>query len=261
MFGQRGLKFYRVALLLLVLLSAAASTVWDRYLLSAWQSPVKLAIYPVNGDGSPETEAYIAALNTANFADIVRFMDEQSQRYWVKQKQPLTLQLYPSVKSLPPIPPNSSANPLQVVWWSLKLRYWAYRHQAGLLPQFGTVRLFVVYHTAPEGQALQHSLGLRKGAIGIVHAFAKASQDSQNNIVIAHEMLHALGASDEYDLANNQPIYPAGYADSQQIPLYPQRDAEIMAGRRPLSATQASMPSSLARCVIGAKTAFEIGWR
>ncbi len=261
MSGQRRLKFYRVGLLLLVLLGAVVSTVWDRYLLSSWQAPVKLAIYPVNGDGSPETDAYIATLNTAKFADIVSFMGEQSQRYWVKLKQPLELQLYPSVNSLPPIPPDSSANPLQVAWWSLKLRNWTYRHQAGLLPQFGTVRLFVVYHTAPEGQALQHSLGSRKGAIGIVHAFARASQDSQNNIVIAHEMLHALGASDEYDLANNQPIYPEGYADSQQVPLYPQYDAEIMAGRRPLSASQASMPPSLARCVIGAKTAFEIGWR
>ncbi|HAN56382.1 MAG TPA: hypothetical protein DCQ77_09450 [Betaproteobacteria bacterium] len=73
-------------------------------------------------------------------------------------------------------------------------------------------------------------------------------------------MLHALGASDKYDLANNQPIYPEGYADSQQVPLYPQHDAEIMAGRRPLTADQTGMPPSLAQCVIGAKTAFEIGW-
>ncbi|MHB1333872.1 MAG: hypothetical protein ACYCY1_14880, partial [Sulfuriferula sp.] len=189
MSGQRSLKFYRVGLLLLVLLGAAVITVWDRYLLSSWQAPVKLEIYPVNGDGSPETEAYIATLKMAKFADIVSFMDTQSQRYWVKLKQPLTLQLLSRVKSLPPVPPGGAANPLQVAWWSLKLRYWAYRHQAGLLPKFGTVRLFVVYHTTPDGQALQHSLGLRKGAIGIVHAFAKASQDSQNNIVIAHEML------------------------------------------------------------------------
>ncbi|MES2366775.1 MAG: hypothetical protein V4563_12905 [Pseudomonadota bacterium] len=261
MSGQRSLKFYRVALLLFILLGAAVTTVWDRHLLSSWQAPVKLEIYPVNGDGSPETEAYIATLKSTTFADIVNFMDVQSQRYWVKLKQPLTIQLLPHVKSLPPVPPSGTANPVQVAWWSLKLRYWAYRHQAGLWPKFGTVRLFVVYYTAPDGQALQHSLGLRKGAIGIVHAFAKVSQDRQNNIVIAHEMLHALGASDEYDLANNQPIYPSGYADSQQVPLYPQYDAEIMAGRRPLSPTEASMPSSLARCVIGAKTAFEIGWR
>ena len=254
------MKRYRVGLLLFVLLGVAVCTAWDRYLLSSWQAPVQVALYPINGDGSAETSAYIATLNTAKFADIASFMATQSERYWVKLKQPLVLHLYPGVKSLPPVPPNASANPLQIAWWSLQLRYWAYRHQAGIWPEFGTVRLFVVYHMAEEGIALQHSLGLRKGAVGIVHAFAKPGQDSQNNIVIAHEMLHALGASDKYDLTNNQPIYPEGYADSQQVPLYPQHDAEIMAGRRPLAADQASMPPSLARCVIGAKTAFEIGW-
>lgn len=255
------MKAYRVGLLLLVLLGVAVGTAWDRYVLASWQAPVQLDIYPINGDGSAETAAYIAGLNAAKFSDIPRFMASQSARYQVKLTRPLALHLYPAVTSLPPIPPEPSANPLQIAWWSLQLRYWAYRHQAEMWPQFGTVRLFVVYHVAEEGVALQHSLGLRKGAVGIVHAFAKTSQDSQNNIVIAHEMLHALGASDKYDLANNQPIYPEGYADRQQLPLYPQHDAEIMAGRRPLSADQASMPLNLARCVIGAKTAFEIGWR
>jgi hypothetical protein len=255
------LKIYRVGLLLLVLLGVAVGTAWDRYVLASWQVPVKVAIYPINGDGSAATDAYIASLDATKFADIGGFMASQSERYQVKLKQALVLHLYPAVNSVPPVPPKPSANPLQIGWWSLQLRYWAYRHQVQLWPQFGTVRLFVVYHTAEEGVALQHSLGLRKGAVGIVHAFAKTTQDSQNNIVIAHEMLHALGASDKYDLANNQPIYPEGYADRQQLPLYPQHDAEIMAGRRPLSADQASMPPSLARCVIGAKTAFEIGWR
>lgn len=255
------MKIYRVGLLLLVLLGVAVGTAWDRYLLAGWQAPVQVAIYPINGDGSAETDVYIATLNAAKFADIASFMASQSERYQVKLKQPLVLHLYPAVKSLPPVPPNTSANSLQIAWWSLQLRYWAYRHQAEMWPQFGTVRLFVVYHTAEEGIALQHSLGLRKGAVGIVHAFAKTSQDSQNNIVIAHEMLHALGASDKYDLANNQPIYPEGYGDSQQLPLYPQHNAEIMAGRRPLNADQADMPPSLVQCVIGAKTAFEIGWR
>ena len=46
---------------------------------------------------------------------------------------------------------------------------------------------------------LAHSLGLQKGLIGVVNAFASSSQAAENNVVIAHELLHTVGATDKYD--------------------------------------------------------------
>jgi hypothetical protein len=83
----------------------------------------------------------------------------------------------------------------------------------------------------------------------------------QNNVVITHEFLHTLGATDHYDLATNLPLYPDGYADPDLKPLLPQRFAEIMAGRTPKSQTEAVIPESLDSVVIGSKTAMEINWQ
>jgi hypothetical protein len=78
--------------------------------------------------------------------------------------------------------------------------------------------------------------------------------------VIVHEFLHTLGASDKYDPATNQPIYPQGYAIPDQLPLLPQRFAEIMAGRTPVSQNMAEIPAGLNEAVIGKETAVEINW-
>jgi hypothetical protein len=61
-------------------------------------------------------------------------------------------------------------------------------------------------------------------------------------------------------LATEMPLYPAGFADPERTPLYPQEDAEIMAGRRALSAQEAQMPASLGGVVVGPDTAREIRW-
>ena len=83
----------------------------------------------------------------------------------------------------------------------------------------------------------------------------------QNNVIITHEFLHTLGATDKYDPATNRPTYPDGYADPDQQPPEPQTFAEIMAGRIPVSQTQAKIPESLNDVVIGELTAKEINWQ
>ena len=95
--------------------------------------------------------------------------------------------------------------------------------------------------------------------IGIINAFADKSYRGSNQVVITHELMHTLGATDKYG-ANNMPAYPAGYAEPYRVPLYPQRAAEIMGGRIPLSAQKARMPVSLDEAVIGVQTAAEINW-
>ena len=74
-------------------------------------------------------------------------------------------------------------------------------------------------------------------------------------------LLHAFGASDKYDLATGQPIYPLGYAFPDQQPLFPQTKAELMAGHIPLSQTTSKMPESLNQTLINEITAIELGWK
>jgi hypothetical protein len=84
--------------------------------------------------------------------------------------------------------------------------------------------------------------------------------NGMNAVVIAHELLHTLGATDKYDPGTDAPLFPDGYGDPDQRPLYPQAAAEIMAGRRMLSPARWEQPDSLDEVVIGRATALEIRW-
>ena len=93
-----------------------------------------------------------------------------------------------------------------------------------------------------------------------MHVFASRAQADENKIVIAHELLHTVGATDKYDPATNQPLFPDGYGDPAQDPTYPQKAAEIMGGRIAVSKSEASMPAGLHEALVGDTTAREIGW-
>jgi hypothetical protein len=93
-----------------------------------------------------------------------------------------------------------------------------------------------------------------------VNLFGDTSYAKQNLVILAHELLHTLTATDKYDLETNLPLYPDGFAEPDKSPHYPQDFAELMGGRVPMSETKAEIPKSLSQTVIGPKTAREIGW-
>ena len=77
--------------------------------------------------------------------------------------------------------------------------------------------------------------------------------------VIAHELLHTLGASDKY-AAGGWPVFPHGYAEPDLPQSMPRQQAEILGGRYVNAAGRLVMPASLAQCVIGSMTAHEINF-
>ena len=101
--------------------------------------------------------------------------------------------------------------------------------------------------------------GLQKGLLGLVNAYSLPRQNKQNNIIIAHEVLHTVGAVDKY-LPNGHPEYPLGYGNPKRNPLHPQRSAEIMAGRIALGNGKSQLALSLRSTVINPATAREINW-
>jgi len=252
------MTFRRIRILLLLgLLAAAFSFTWlEQFMARAWRAPLEVAVVPINGDGSPEAAGTIRGLKASDFEDINEFLKREFARYGVKKSSVMHVTLLPEIKEKPPAPPRDGSI-LKIVFWSLQLRGWVYQQSNALLPQLGKIKLFVLYHAPQDGAALEHSLGLQKGLIGVVHAFADPRQARQNNIVIAHELLHTLGATDKYD-AEGKPVYPQGYADPELPQWAPRHQAEIMAGRLVDAAGRLVMPPSLEQCVIGAMTAQEV---
>jgi hypothetical protein len=246
----------RILLLLGVLVTTLGLTWLEQTMVRAWRTPLDVALIPINGDGSSAARETIRTLQASDFEEINTFVVRETTRYGVRQSPAMQLTLLPELKTQPPMPPRDGSV-LKTVWWSLKLRWWVYRQSGEWLPQLGRIKLYVLYHAPQDGVALEHSLGLQKGLIGVVHAFADPRQTQQNNIVIAHELLHTLGATDKYD-AEGRPLYPQGYAEPDLPQLMPRHEAEIMAGRLVNAAGRLVMPLSLDQCVIGSKTAHEI---
>ncbi len=77
-------------------------------------------------------------------------------------------------------------------------------------------------------------------------------------VLLAHELCHALGASDKYE--GERSLFPDGFADPDLSPRYPQERAEIMALGIPVKAGAERRAEDLGDCVMGRKTAEEIGW-
>jgi hypothetical protein len=245
---------------LLCLLGAiAAVTYWEHWSVAQWRQPLQVVIYPVNGDGSDEVGHYITGLSVSQFAEIPVFIRKQSERYRLRPLPLPQVTLGAEVHALPPVLQGEQRSMWNILRWSLALRYYVF-HNTPFWQSLGHIKLFVVFHQTQDGVPLESSVGLQKGLFGVIHAFADSRQNAQNNVVITHELLHTLGATDKYD-AGLQPVYPDGFAEPDDGEHYPQKQAEIMAGRIPLSAQQAVMPANLAACVIGSKTAYEIQWR
>jgi len=252
-------KSIRIFLLLAVLAAVALQTWLDRVATQSWQEPLWVGLFPLNADGGAPAQEYVAALGVKDFAAIEDFFTREARRYGLELEQPVHVELYPPGSKLPPSL-DPSAGPLGIAWWSLKLRYFAAQATAvtGRAPP--RIRLFLLYHDPATPERAPDSHGLQKGLIGVVHLFADPDAAGSNRIVITHELLHTVGASDKYDLGNGSPLFPSGYGDRDQDPLYPQEWAEIMAGRRALSSYQWDMPRTLAGVLIGPETAREIRW-
>lgn len=252
-------KAFRIFILLLILASVVLGAWRSKTRSVEWKYTLPVNIYVINGDGSAAAAEYLRGLTVQDFKPVEIFMREEAVRYGRTSNASIEIRLGGKIETQPPEPPlNGSA--LEVIVWSLKMRWWAYRN-ADTEGASTQVKMFLLYFDPAQSQRLDHSTGLQKGLIGRVNVFASRDMAKQNNVVIAHEFLHTLGATDRYNPATNQPLYPEGYANPDLQPLLPQRYAEIMAGRTPLTQTEAVTPVSLEDVLIGNTTAQEINWR
>lgn len=251
-------KQLRIAILLLILLIVAVGSWVTKIRSTDWSHTLRVVVYPINGDGSSQSANYISKLDEESFNDIEDFFIEELNLYGIPAEQPVKVSLSAEVYEKPPAAPvNGSV--LEIMFWSLKLRYWAFQRDEYQGPK-PEVQLFVVYFDPQTSPVIKHSLGLQKGLLGVVNVFADEKKAGTNHFIITHELLHTLGASDKYALQSNQPQFPDGYAEPDLQPLYPQSFAEVMGGRIPVSENKSKIPSSLFEVTVGEQTAREIRW-
>jgi len=247
----------RYLILLLILLAVAGNEMMARLKVASWDQTLQVRIYAINADSRPVTKNYIDGLGTKDFKSIEAFINSEARRYDI-DIDAIKVEYAGELLEIPPQPPLLGSV-LENIFWSLRFRAWAWYWGMTTGNRTADVNLFVNYFDLETTPALHHSVGLRGGLIGLINAFADNAYRGSNNVVIAHELMHTFGASDKYD-ASNQPIFPDGYADAYQDPLYPQKRAEIMGGRIPLSPTQLRMPESLSDVAVGVFSAAEMHW-
>ncbi|MFN0038984.1 MAG: hypothetical protein ACKVP2_05705 [Burkholderiales bacterium] len=252
-------KAIRVAVLLFILATVGVGAWQQRAVIQSWERTLDVVVFPINGDGREATAAYMATLSSFSFASIEEFLRREGQQYGVALATPVSVKLGPSVSIVPDLAPVNGGT-LEIILWSLRLRFWAWRHDdyAGPRPD---VRIFAIFFDPASTPRVQHSVGLKEGRIGITNVFAATHMTQENNVIVAHEILHTFGATDKYDARTVQPLFPEGYAEPDLQPLYPQELAEIMGGRIPLSESQSDTPRTLEQAIVGNKTATEIHWR
>jgi len=256
---QISFRGIRITILLLILAMVSLSTWLGIARTTDWDHPLWVVVYPMNGDGSPQSRNIISRLDVDDFNPVADFMRREAGRYGVALDRPVTIDLAPEVTTPPPPTPAYDDNPLSIAWWSLKMRYWSWKADTYSGPE-PDIRLYVEYHNSGENGVLDTSFGLQKSRISVIRQFTSRRMARKNLVIVAHELLHTIGASDKYDLATLAVSYPEGYAEPDKSPLHPQTRAEIMGGRIPVSTTEFVIPASLEQCIVGPETAREIGW-
>jgi len=248
---------FRIAALLLTLAVVGGATYFDKARFSSWKKPVHVVVHPIIVEDTLEVGRYVHALDSERFVPVARFIDAQARLYGrAVEPAAVSIELGPEVHQRPPAVPVEP-NIWTAIRWSLAFRWWVFKTvRSEDLPP-ADVRMFVQYHVATAGRSLAHSTGIEQARAGAVNLFAATTAEGQNSVVLAHEILHTLGATDQYGPDG----LPIALGDPAQRPLYPQTRADVMAGQIALSATEAKMPDTLELCVVGAATAQEIGWK
>ncbi|MGY6630304.1 MAG: hypothetical protein ACXIUL_04770 [Wenzhouxiangella sp.] len=249
-------KQIRVLVLLLILAPLTFLLFMDFDPRPDWERTLIVGIYPDNADGSASAAAMIATLQSQDFLATEDYFAVQARHHGLNLELPFELRLGDKIDQSPPPPPAEHLTRYRLRW-AAQLRWWHFRlNRQGLEPD---IVLVLRFHSGDSNGRL-HSIGMAQPRLGLINLSANPDLYAYNQVVIAHELLHTVGASDLY-APNFAPSYPEGYAEPDREPRYPQTLAELMAMRIPLTPQIARPPMALDETQVGQHTAREIGWQ
>jgi hypothetical protein len=227
---------------------------------TAWREPLDVGIVLLTLESEPVPDAdlialqqRVSALEQTLSAEFARYRDAPQAMFQLSVFGPL------QVATAPPQPEGGS------VWALLRHNYqlWRYTRSvdaaAAVPARAMESRIYVLVLPVKDQFQFVEGFSQQGGHLGIARVQVDESTADLALFVVAHELLHTLGASDKYDSAG-EAVLPQGLGDNEQQPLYPQRYAEVMARNRVLAPGHERSVESLSELRVGPWTAREIGW-
>ena len=121
------------------------------------------------------------------------------------------------------------------------------------------MKIYVIFQKGAEDLA-SHSRANEKSRFAVAWIDLEEPNPAYALLTVAHELAHALGAEDLYEPDTFLARYPEGFLDPHQVPLYPQKGAELMAADLPIGPGVEREVRSLSEVHIGAHTAAQMAW-
>ncbi|MBX3264064.1 MAG: hypothetical protein KF782_30615 [Labilithrix sp.] len=267
--AKKSRRFFhvRVALLsfvLFVVVLIAARDVRSRRARTDWDRSLDVAIVLVEAPGAaPVSDAAVQALRERAPALEARLAEEMARHGRTAAPRPFRFRVFGPIAGIPACPAPAGDGVVDLARQALAMRAWLGEvdPRAGVEPDHFDARVYVAVRS-PERETSANVEGRSEqgGRIGFVDVELDETMADLTLFVIAHELMHTLGAEDSYD-ASGRARVPAGLVEPDLQPLYPQRFAEVMARNRPLSPTSEVPPETLDELGVGDVTARAIGWR
>jgi len=165
-------KISRIFLLLTVLFSLVVGGWMTEKRMAAWERPILVTVYPIAADDRPSTLAYARSLDAGSFREVNDFFEQQVRPYGFSVTPAFRFQVAEASTDRPPQVPGQFST-AAIAWWSLKMRWWAWKKgfDDGLITP--DIRMFLMLHNVDGTSEMGISVGMRKGRYGIVKAFAR----------------------------------------------------------------------------------------
>lgn len=227
-----------------------------------WSSPHQVAIILVERDGV-SIDSHLVEQFRKRSEEVEDVLSREMSLYHPVGRKPFEFEVFGPVAESRPPPTAPEDEILSLLRFNWALSRYAERHDAslGLDDEHFDVRIYLRVSTPEQAsEQVVEGMGQQLGSIGMVTAdFAPSSIDFAWFVAV-HELLHTRGATDKYG-ADGHALYPAGLADPQRRPMYPQAGVELMARGRPVSPGVERPPGVPSSWAIGRWTAAEIEWK
>ncbi len=261
---SRSKRFYRIRVaVLLAVLGFVCLYAWadirSRQARTTWERPVSVAVVLLEmGRVSPQVVSEFKARAGA----LEDQLANERRRHRPGGSRPFSLSVFGPV-SIAMRPPEPKSNELTALARHA-FDEWSYlRDVHGRMNGFDAAgydsRIYVVIKPARGGAQFVEGRSQQGGRIGVVDVDLNSEMVDFAWCVVAHELMHTLGASDKYS-SSGQALVPQGLAEPDKRPRFPQSHVEIMARNRPLGSGRETQPEKLTELRVNRYTATEIGW-
>lgn len=255
----RQIRIGALLALLVVVLLFAYTDVRSRRQRNEWTDSLSVAVVLL--EEAPIDPAAIEVFRARVGALEMQLQNEEA-RYRSAALAPVHFEVFGPARVSREPPAPEGTGPLDLVRYTWELRRYIHAVDSAMgieSGRFGS-RVYTTIRP-PIGEEPTHVEGRSElgGRIAQVRVELDTDMADLALVVVTHELLHTLGATDKYD-TTGRTRFPEGLADPTRQPLLPQDRVEVMARNRPVGPGQEVVPTTLLELGVGPTTAREIGW-